>query len=703
MSLTLNRIGNIYIQQKNYEDALVYSFRSLRLAEEMERSSEIALSLNNIGTIYQKQADAAKESGNTEIIAVKYTNAIDYLERSLTINEKTGYKSGIVDNIINLGNVHNRLGDSITALAYFKKSLNIAEEITYKIGITKSTNNIGAVYKTRGDSALAKGEISLALTHYNKAIVAIQRALLLAQELGEATEVRKVSHSLFELYKIKEQYMQALAMHILYIDSKSSIENEQNQREVIRQMYKYEYEKKAIADDIRSAERQKLQTALLSEAKTQQLYMMLMLGLLIIFITIIYNRFLVTNKQKLIIAEQNRKLAIAAEVAEAANKSKSAFLANMSHDIRTPMNTIIGMTHLAMKTDLNSKQMGYIKKTSISAQNLLGIINDILDFSKVEANKLEMELIDFNLDTVTKDVLDMITFIASDKGIKVSLSVDSNVPRSLIGDPLRLRQVLINLLNNAVKFTDKGGIIVFTTHLDSQVDDKLVLAFTIKDNGIGISAEQQKNLFIPFTQGDDSTTRQYGGTGLGLSISQKIIQLMGGEIEVESKEGVGSTFRFNACFNLQEDCQSQKELFTEQDEAADIDEKESLRDAKILLVEDNEMNQEMLQEILSMSGIKVVTANNGQEALDVLSKELVDGILMDCQMPVMDGYEATHRIREQEDFKALPIIALTGNAMESERQKVLAIGMNDFITKPIQFDTLFTTLAKWISPDQTNT
>ncbi|MCP4271843.1 MAG: hybrid sensor histidine kinase/response regulator, partial [Gammaproteobacteria bacterium] len=247
--------------------------------------------------------------------------------------------------------------------------------------------------------------------------------------------------------------------------------------------------------------RQKLQAALLSESKTRQLYLVLILGLLIGFIAIIYNRFLVTNKQKLIIAEQNKKLAVAAEVAEAANKSKSVFLANMSHDIRTPMNVIIGMTHLAMKTDLDSKQMGYIKKTSISAQNLLGIINDILDFSKIEANKLEMEAIDFNLDTVTRDVLDLITFKASYKDIKVSLSVDSNVPMLLIGDPLRLRQVLINLLNNAVKFTDKGGTIVFTTHLDSQVDDQLVLAFTVKDNGIGISAEQQEKLFSPFTQG----------------------------------------------------------------------------------------------------------------------------------------------------------------------------------------------------------
>ncbi|MCP3674725.1 MAG: tetratricopeptide repeat protein [Gammaproteobacteria bacterium] len=725
ISKTLSLIGDIYVQQENYEDALGYFFRSLRLAEEMGRNDGIANALNSIGTVYQKQVDTISESGNTKLIAAKYASIIDFLERSLTINEEIGNKSRIVDNIINLGSVHNRLGDSITAMKYFKRSLSIAEEITYIIGVTKSTNNIGAVYKTRGDSALAKGEISFASTQYKKAIDTIQHALRLAQELGEVTEVKKASKYLFELYKIKEQYMQALAMYELYIATKSDINNKQNQREVIRQSYKYEYEKKAIADSIRSDERQKLQATLLRESKTWQQYLMLILGLLILFIVIIYNRFLVTNKQKLIIAEQNRKLAIAAEVAKAANKSKSDFLASMSHDIRTPMNAIIGMTYLAMKTDLDSKQMGYIKKTSISAQNLLGLVNDILDFSKIEANKLEMESIDFDLDTVIRDVLDLISFQASDKNINVSLNIDSNIPSLLIGDPLRLRQVLINLLNNAVKFSYKRGSIVLTVQLDSQVDEKLVLVFTVKDNGIGISAEQKKKLFTPFTQADDSITRQYGGTGLGLSISQKIVRLMGGEIEVKSKEGVGSTFRFTASLNLQEDNQFQKEPLTEQDEATDIDDSEQgevtdiddseqdevtdiddskgLRNAKILLVEDNQMNREMLDEILTMSGIKVVTANNGQEALDVLSKEHIDGIIMDCQMPVMNGYEATRRIREQEDFKALPIIALTGNAMESERQKVIAIGMNDIITKPIQFDTLFATLAKWISPDQTNT
>ncbi|MCP4103898.1 MAG: tetratricopeptide repeat protein, partial [Lentisphaerae bacterium] len=412
---------------------------------------------NNIGTVYQKQADAAKESGNTELIAAEYASAIHYFERSLPTHQQTDHKSGIGDNIINLGNVHNRLGDSITALAYFNRSLSIAEEIGYKIGITQSTNNIGAVYKTRGDSAFAKGETSLALTQYNKAIDPIQRALLLAQALGAVTEIEKASKSLFELYKIKEQHVQALAMYELYIATKSKIENEENQREVIRQKYKYDYEKKVNADSIRSAEKEKLQTALLNESKAQQLYLILILGLLIGFISIIYNRFLVTNKQRLVITEQNEKLAGAAEVADAANKSKSDFLANMSHEIRTPMNVIIGMTHLAMKTDLNSKQIGYIEKTSISAKNLLGIINDILDFSKIEANKLEIDAINFNLDTVSKDVFDLITFKARDKDIKVSLNIDNNVPRSLMGDPLRLKQVLTNLLNNAVKFTPKGG------------------------------------------------------------------------------------------------------------------------------------------------------------------------------------------------------------------------------------------------------
>ncbi len=700
MSATLNTIGDIYVQQGNYEDALGYFFRSLRLSEEMGSSNGIAASLNSIGTVYQKQADAAKEIGNTEMISIKYASAINYFERSLAINTEIDAKPGTIDNFISLGDVHSRLGDSEAALEYYRRSLNTAEEIAYKIGIIQSANNIGIVYKTRGDSSLAKGETAKAATQYNKAMESSRRALKLAKELGTVTEIMKASKTLFELYKIKEKYMPALAMYELYIETKSSIESEQNQREVIRQKYKYEYEKRAIADSIRSAERQKLQVAQLSESKTRQLFLMVILGLLTIFIAIIFNRFLVTNKQKRIIAEQNRRLAVAAAVAEAANKSKSDFLANMSHEIRTPMNVIIGMTHLAMKTELNSKQTSYIEKTSISAKNLLRILNDILDFSKIEANKLEMESIDFNLDTVTRDVLDLIKFKANDKDIKVSLNVANNVPKSLIGDPLRLRQVLTNLLNNAVKFSSEGDAIVFNISLDSQSTDKSVLMFTVKDQGIGISYEQQKKLFTPFTQADGSTTRQYGGTGLGLSISQKIVQLMGGDISFESKEGIGSTFRFTAGFKVQKVIQAKIVPKTQQGSSETVNDKEGLRNAKILLVEDNELNQEMLQELLTLAGMKVVIANNGQEALDSLTKESFDGILMDCQMPVMNGYEATRHIREQDKFMTLPIIALTGNTMESERQKVLAIGMNDYITKPIDLDTMFATMAKWISPRQ---
>ncbi|MGB5643471.1 MAG: ATP-binding protein [Gammaproteobacteria bacterium] len=393
----------------------------------------------------------------------------------------------------------------------------------------------------------------------------------------------------------------------------------------------------------------------------------------------------------------NDELAKAKATADEANIAKSEFLANMSHEIRTPMNAVINMSLLALKTELTQQQHNYIQKVHHSAEGLLHILNDILDFSKIEAGKLEIENIGFNLKDVTDDMASIVGTKAREREVQFSIKIDDDVPNALIGDPLRLRQVLFNLGDNAVKFSNSGDRVSLQIALKEENDQESVLLFSVEDTGIGIPPEQQKKLFQSFSQADSSTTRKYGGSGLGLIISKKIIQSMGGEIWFESQHNTGSAFSFIVPLTKKQDNLPPAEISRDESDEEVRQSVVKLRGKKILIVDDNEFNQEIVCEYLTSSGITVETASDGREALELLARDGFDAVLMDCQMPVMDGFEATCKIREQEKFKELPVIALTANVMTCDLDRAMTAGMNDYITKPFNPQTMFVTMAKWIN------
>jgi signal transduction histidine kinase/ActR/RegA family two-component response regulator len=387
------------------------------------------------------------------------------------------------------------------------------------------------------------------------------------------------------------------------------------------------------------------------------------------------NRELMQKKEQL---EKNvEQLEKAKEKVEEGSKAKSEFLSTMSHEIRTPMNAIIGMTNLLVKDNPREDQLEQLEILDFSAKTLLSLINDVLDFSKIESGKIEFEKVPFKLRNLLNGVLESFRFTAEKKDVMLYLDLDDDIPDVISGDPNRLTQILNNLVSNAVKFTEEGSVGIVVEEKESDTDH-LELLFTVTDTGIGISEEKQKEIFKSFTQERTDTSRVFGGTGLGLTISKKLVELQGGEIYLESEKGKGSTFYVELPFESSEETNGEASSFSK------FSTPDTLKGSTVMLVEDNAINQKVMMRFLDKWEIEVVLAEDGKEAVEEIQENYVSLVLMDLQMPEMDGYEATRKIRELSDNQKseVPIIALTAAALKEVKEKVFASGMNDYLTKP---------------------
>ena len=665
-----NQIAGVHVALGRYESAQEYYYKALQAIQEINNNStQIPLHLlTNIGLTYSRLGDHEK--------AMEYfRQCIDTSSSNIDVLRPKSYA------LSNMGKLFKQQGELDSALIYLKHSLKIREDLSFRKQASNTMTNIGEVYNKQG--------------RYEEAIRICTKAKNIAEEIGVWVQLMNSCSCLYESYKSLNQTRVALSFLELSLAYEDSLEY----KESAQYLGNLEFKREAFQDSLKAEDR-KLQMKLsyekeiIGQKATRNIS--ILFGILVLIIAIaVYSRYIYTRKVKNQLETKNSIIAAEKEKAENSEKAKHQFLANMSHEIRTPMNAIKGMTDILLRREPGEEQIDYLNAIKESSNSLLAIINDILDISKIESGKVNLEIIPFSINDVVQNVKMITQFKAEEKGLEVKLDIDADLPDTVKGDPTRLHQIILNLVGNAIKFTEKGMV---TIQVRSGAKDDVGMVepvFCISDTGVGIGEDRLDKIFESFEQAYSDTTRKFGGTGLGLSISKKLVEIQGGKIWVKSKKGQGSQFYFTIPFGV-----SDRKPETEEKGGDKTQDNSILKGVEILLVEDNQFNAIVAREELedAIEDVVVEVAENGVIAVEKVTYGDFDIILMDIQMPVMNGYEATQVIRNLSNGKSeVPIVAMTANVMQEEVEKCYAAGMNDFIGKPFDSGDLMSKIRSLLS------
>lgn len=652
-------LGKIYFDLKKYDDAIETLLKSAALFSNFEPSLERSATYYHIGLCYMQKQN--------------YDRASIYFERTKSINDKLR-----VPDTAELFNLQKGL------IYKSKNKLDLALS-SFKFIIAKPDN--AALTNTKAEATYQIGKIEASRNRNNLALNYLNKALELNSKSENLEQKSNILLALSDVYEKTLDKNNAYFYLKQHLNLKENITILNNERLGIDDYQKFK-ETEKLKEIAQANYENKEQEKANKFSKLISIFAIALISILSLLSLSLYKNNIIRNQSNLLLQEKNKELEIAKDKAEKASKARSEFLSTVSHELRTPLNAINGITHLLLEENPKKNQLDYLSSLKFSGDYLTKFINEILEINKIDSHKSEIEYTSFNLKKLLEDIKHSLKELAVVNNNDFKLEVDATIPDYLIGDPTKLSQIIMNLINNALKFTKNGNVTVIT-NLERLEDKKATLYFEITDTGIGIPEDKLSSVFDSFSQGSIEVNRKYGGTGLGLTIVKKLIKILGGHIKLKSVVGEGSTFSFNLEFQIspQQESQIEKKPMIKYDAA-------KLVNKKILLVEDNKINQMITQKMLDNKGIICEIIDNGEEAIDLLKTNTFDLVLMDVHLPGINGTIATETIRTFD--KVTPIIALTAISLHENREMLLSFGMNEVITKPFVPEEFYSVIAEYI-------